>query len=360
VGCPLPAPSVRNLSAGLKLSPTLLTSGPFAPYPGYMAEKAFLLSRTDDFADLSQWIVTDSGGNVNLVGGVVYENGNNVNNANGISLAGGVPRAEGYQEFQLQPLTAVPYDIYSFASTQALQSWGLGAMCHHVNVNKFAFAGIEGRYPDCSSCLPTFGNWYTIRSYVLKGPDGHWNRSRITIQGNPEWPNETQVLEGSAMYEGDIWSSATLYPQFHRYLNDGAHLSMMRLWRWCTGYSAAGEVDERIYDAGAGGIFINFDLSNLIEGGPLLGGAIPSTNLLYAYSFDDGVAAYSAWKTLAQLNGLGKIMGRHRYARIKTQVNGSASTQVYNVGLNAASVIDFIVVPAAVPSWNVPEVSGIH
>lgn len=280
---------------------------------------------TENFINLDAWSETDSGTNVNLSDGEVSMNGIGDYTANGLSYTAGVTTAHGCFEVKIKSATGAACAYFGLNSSNTLAityttpNWRTGT-------SLFLYIH-RGNTPFTMGASPyTADVWYTMRIYIYQGPDGNLNTVRMTIQGGTEFPSET-ILE--------VWKTATLaatiYPQLMRYTNNASNLTIWKEFRWYSGYATDGPTLTYVADAGAGKTFGGFVPTNLAAVG-----SWATTNVLFKYSYDDGVADYNAsWLTLAQLNDETALTTSKRYIRLQIQVNSDGATQQYAGEINA-------------------------
>jgi hypothetical protein len=182
--------------------------------------------------------------------------------------------------------------------------------------------------------------WYTVRIYIGLSANGtSYRKGKITLTGGA-YTNETEVLAGDFM--------TTAFPdplQFaiQRLLNN-ANLTSFKEFYWYSGYATDGPYTEYIHDAGTSNKFYNFDLTNLA-----LPGTVPSTNLKFDYCFSDTSTAFQgSYITLAQLNAVGKLVGKYRYIGIRVQSNSDGPTQVLSAKPNSDTATDAVINPALI------------
>lgn len=310
---------------------------------------------SDDFVNLANWNVLDSGGNINCAAGIVTINGNGLWNQNGIWRNLGALKP-GYIQFDIMGCATNPSIRFGTASAAGLDANApRSTLClKECGARSWRMYGLSDNHCGAACKTLTVGWWYTVRGHIIPGPVPAQDRFAWTIEGGGEYPTETRLVESEG---GPSWWSypATLYAQFQRQTNDGANVNCIRQFRHYGGYDMAGQTLTYNHDAGAAYQFVNFDLSALV-----LPGGLVSPNLMYRWSFDDGAPAWSGWLTLAQLNAAGKQFGYHRYARLDVQLNSDGLTQAYACKPNHASAIDYVRPTPAVPTWGMGEVSGIR
>jgi len=283
---------------------------------------------SDLFANLNSWDVVDSGGNINLAAGVVSLNGDGVLGDNFIRT-------------KAQYGTVWSKWQFDFMVTNSIASGScfLGLLVSEISANPYV-AWQQGnnwlRHKWSSGALPNSpagyaaDTWYTLRIYLQPNPSGR-TCVTMTIQGGG-FTEETIMVSGETeLAIPDPWDLT-----FNRVVNN-ANLACVRAVYVSAGLSAAGPTLTYVADAGAGKVIDNFDLTALAAVG-----GWATTNCTFAWSFDDGVAAYSAEFTLANLNLQGKQLGRHRYARLRITVNSDGATQQYAGEINSDTATDGI------------------
>jgi len=348
LGCVTPVVSSATLLGLAKTCPPPLTGE-------QLYELLYLLVFSDDFANLAAWTTTQNApGSVALAGGVVAINGDTVNyTRNGINVTVGLARAEGYIEFKTQQINSTPIGQCSISSANALQNawgfcWGPGGTPGVAN----RFDAFNSASQNASRTpVANDATWYTLRQYLLKGTGGTFCKSMVTISGGV-FASETVI--GNFDFPGAVVPNP-FFPQFNRYTNNAANPTNIKEFRWYSGYSVAGPTLTYIHDAGLGYQFVNFDPTLLA-----MPGGLTTANLLFRWSFDDGVRAWSAWMTLANLNLVAKQLARHRYICIDVQVNSDGSTQARAAKPNHATAFDYVAPLVVVPTWGPGEPSGIH
>lgn len=277
------------------------------------------------------WTEVDSGTNVNISAGVVTLNGNAAYGNNGM-LSQAFTRAEGYFELKA-----------SFTASLANQLWmaitNLNALASGASVNQNGIVVTTGPVANSffsasaasgSSPALSLSTYYTFRFYVTTFSDGSVRGVITTIQGGA-YTLETEL--GRITYVGTALADP-LYFFFQRNINN-ANLVSVKEFAWFSGYATDAPYVTYTHDAGAGKVFDNFDLTNLA-----MPGTVPSTNLTFKYSFDDGTPSYSSALTLANLNAVGKLTARHRYIRIQVLLNSDGTTQVYADKPNSDTATD--------------------
>jgi len=292
-----------------------------------IARLKFQLVESDDFADLSAWDETDSGGKVNLAAGVVSLDGNDNWGANGIARSVGVARAQGYFEWKergdaLDGSSLVGIDAANALITSA-DVRAYRATASNLSLSGYYTGATVSSYADFAFDAAT---WYTLRIYILNDYNGNPRKVELTVQGGA-YPAETSlgVLFGAA----DI--PATLYWLIQRRTSNAAKKVEIKEWRWYSGYDTGGEYMEFVADAGAGQVFDGLDWSNVD-----LPSGLAGTNLKYKTSYDDDPASYDgSWLTKAQLNDKGAVAGNKRYIRLRVQINSDGDTQEYGAAVNA-------------------------
>ena len=301
-----------------------------------VAQTIFQAVITDNFSDLSAWTKTDSGTNVNLSNGIVTMNGASSWTSNGIRLTTGITRAQGYFEFKASFASNLQYNILaSINNTNALPNGTPSGSLVIVNTNTGGTTiSSQSVGANMSSSPITTGTWYTFRLYCLQCADGTWRKFKATIQGGA-YSTETTLSETERPGTSVDFAS-TIYFSIARYATN-ANLTSIKEFRWYSGYATSGPYIEYVHDAGSGKVFVNFDPTSLA-----LPGTVPTTNLQYAWSFDDGSAGYSAWLTLAALNAVGKQTANHRYVRLRVQLNSDGPTYLIGAEPNSDTATDGI------------------
>lgn len=307
----------------------------------------------ENFANLAAWTETDADGKVNLAAGVVSMDGGDAW-THGISKTVGIARAEGFLEFKAIGNGAV-YDEWAA---------GIRSACGLIPNDSQSFTMVgwhaTGKMDFYCPWAGTdvyfnhvFANatWYTIRMYILKNTAGLYEKLAWTIQGGTL---TEETLVGIGECTGTA-APATFYPSFTRFADAPTKKAQFKEVRWCSGYDITGQPLEYLADAGVARVFSGLNFTNFV-----MPGGLSTANLMFAYSFDDGAAAYSGWKTLAQLQAVGAVGGRHRHIRLKVQMNSDGVTQVYGINPNAADGVADVLSAPAVPTWGMGEVSGIH
>lgn len=317
MACPLPC-VLGTLSDSAKLK--------FSNINSQLAELIYLAVIIDNFDTLNAWTETDADEKVNLSNGMVSMDGGGAW-THGLCLTTGISRAVGYFEIKWQ-INNVAIDS-EFAINGALAFPGTPAQYDYIGA--LTHAGYNATTVGGYSTVVA-GTWYTVRIYIALSAQGTYNRFWYTIQGGL-FVNET--IYASTDYGTLV--PATMYPILARYASSPTKLTYFKEFRWYSGYSTASPYVEYVHDAGAGKIFNNLDFTAFA-----LPGSVPSTNLTFKYSFDDGAASYSAALTLAQLNAVGKITANHRYIRIQTLANSDGATQVYLDKPNSDTATDGI------------------
>lgn len=282
---------------------------------------------SDDFPNLNNWTVVDSGANVTVAGGIVSMNGSGSDTTNGIYKTTGVARANGMVfERKMLRVNANVVAICALHSAGALTAT---PSCGLFRQNNTVFQEYAIGTDQIFSRALTANTWYTIRTYVGQDGAGSWGVRRTTIEGGTEFPTEHEVVycEG---FTGGI--PATIYPIMSRRTNDGANLSQWKEFRIYSGFATDGPYLTYVADAGAGRLFDGFTPTNLAAVG-----SWATTNAKFQYSFDDGTPSYNgSWLTLAQLNAETASTARHRYIRLLVQANSDGATQQYIGEINAA------------------------
>ncbi len=302
----------------------------------YMAEMLHQLVTSDDFPNLNNWTETDADGKVNLSGGVISMDGANTYASHGLYYTVGHARAQGY--FEIKCLQAVGKVAGGFqvginnsaAVPNGVPAGAIQVLAGTVAAQVYHANGLAG------AADYAVATWYTLRFYPLLSNDGTtWKGVKVTVQGGT-YTNETDVMKTDFITTAH---AATLYFTMQRYTSDGAKLSQFKEFRWYSGYATDGPYVTYTHDAGAGKTFDNFDMTALA-----MPGTVPSTNLKFDYYFGDdaGGALSGTWRTLAQLNALGKVTGRYRYIKIAVQSNSDGATQVYAAKPNSDTAIDGI------------------
>jgi len=288
-----------------------------------------LVEVTEDFPDLDDWDVEDTGGNVTLAGGVVSVNGSGAWNVNGISKKVAVART-GPCCFEHKLIGIGANSIsdilgalnISGLTTDAANLWGRYQRNHTTQEYAWmANSQIAARLV----AKPAPATWYTIREYHLKDAVGNYKEYVLTIEGGV-WTTETIMVKGHAQ----VVSPASLYWQLNRNTNNAARKTEIKEWRYKHLYDTGGEYMEFIADAGVGKTFDGVLWTNVDLPGTIIG-----TNLKYKRSIDAGAPAYdAAWQTLAQMQGKG-AEGGDRYIRLRVQLNSDNNTQQLGAALNA-------------------------
>ena len=316
---------------------------------------------TEDFADLSAWTEVDAGGLVNLSGGIVSMNGNGSDNANGIWYTAGLALAEGVLEWKIKGTYTALADFLGISASAGLEATAAGAVFRRFGAYALWAQAYSGNLQAGTGQITSATDWITMRVYLLRNLAGLIRRVRMTAEGgtgNDAFPTETVIAEGAVTA---AFLGATFYPMFQR-VTANAELDEIKEVRWRSGFSTAGEPLVYTHDAGAGKVFDGLDFTNFAWPGALVG-----TSLLVDWSFDDGVAAYQgAGHTVGvgtgTLNAHGAQAGRHRYIRIKVQVNSDGATQQYAAEPNAADAIagagDFPEVGNVAPDDTVQGTAG--
>jgi len=321
---------------------------------GFIAELRYLPVITENFADLSAWTETDADGKVNLSGGVITLDGSGAAwNTHGLYYTAGIARAAGYVQLDIS--------IPSAAVTNWVQ-FGLNNSAAIINgsvADQVSFYGGNAGTIGTRAQTSVLGyspiaadTFYTCRVYIGQSYDGAtWKAVLFTIQGGA-YVNETPVASSDFMATA---IAATFYPSIGRYLTNAGNLTSVKEFRWYSGYATDNPYIETVYDAGDGKVFDNFDPTNLA-----MPGTVVSTNLKFAWSFDDGAAAYSSYLTLAALNAIGKQTARHRYIRIRVQnALTDGSTQVYLAQPNSDTATDGVGdFPEVANVWSGDTVQG--
>jgi len=278
---------------------------------------------TENFVDLANWIVSDSGGNVNVVGGVLQINGNGVWGANGVTRDMGA-RSWGVFEFELR----------GEATAKGEQSWiwgGGNALTFNGDRNggRVAPASALRWYGallgDSSNFARNYkavadGDWAKFRIYIRPGQFADWSFGIITITELNAYPTESILLECDGAHAFSTWG-ANLSAGFQRQTN-AVELMEIRNVRWYSGLPIDGPYIQGLADAGAGRVFAEIQF-----GGAAMPAGVSTANLLFAYTLDNG-ANWSNWLTLAQLQGVGTVYGV-RQPGVRVQGNSDGVTQVY-------------------------------
>jgi hypothetical protein len=284
---------------------------------------------TENFADLSAWTEVDAGGLVNLSGGVVSMKGNGNNNANGIFYTAGITVAEGVFEFKATGTIKALADFMGLSLTAALEATAGGAVFRRFGACALWAQVYNGNGQAGIGQITSASNWLTMRVYLLKNRAGLIRHLKMTCEGGTgtnAFPTETVILDAPVTAN---FLGATIYPMFQRVAAD-AELTSIKELRWCSGYATDGPYLSYVADAGLGRAFEGLAFANLA---PKTG--IATTNQKFRYSFDDGVAAFSGWYTLAQLNALPALPTRCRYIRLNVQLNSDGATQNFGAEMNA-------------------------
>ncbi len=326
MGCPLPCVS------GTLSDATLLKN---SDINSQLAELLYLNVITDDFATLNNWTEVDSGANVNLAAGVVTLNGNGTWNANGIWYTAGIVRAKGYVELKFSLAASVSAagwmginNLAALVTAMAVTNYGAWLTTGPILQPHPGNTAITGVPPF------TAATWYTLRIYVEQSDDASWKKVKISVQGGTEYPSETILV---CNYYTNTAVASTFYPYIERSLNSAGNLLSIKEFRWYSGYSTAAPYKEWIHDAGAGKVFDSIDRTNFV-----MPGTVPSTNLTFDDSFDDGVEAYDTPVNFTTFKGQGKTTEQHRYYRIRVYANSDGATQVYVDKPNSDTATDGI------------------
>lgn len=275
---------------------------------------------TENFATLDAWTVADSGGNINLVGGVVSMNGSNSYTANGIKYTGGIARGVGYLECKVKFTTiANSHMTFGLATTDIYPIYN-SLLCFNCDAIGGSF-NVAGSGMSIQSIVAD--TWYTIRFYIngLTNDGSTWRKVRITIQGGT-FTTESQIYEADKYYSA-TQIPTTMYVGFQRYLNNAASLDYIKEFRWYSGYSAASPYIEWIADAGAGKTWQNFDRTAIA-----FDAGFPTTNMTFSDSFDDGVESYSVAANLATWQAGGKTTANRRYIRLRAYLVSDGATAI--------------------------------
>jgi hypothetical protein len=301
----------------------------FSNINSQLAEMVFLNVITDDFANLNNWTEVDSGSNVNLSGGEVSLNGSGAYAANGIYYTSGITTAPGYFELKFKLKNVANSFEFQLAQTAAIPTGRAVPGSSIINALQLS---VDNFINQTVCELLSADIYYTIRFYIHKRIADSSNRGfRVTISGG-SWSSETELYNIEYLTTA---LAATIYPCVQRYLNNSSNLTYVKEFRWYSGYATDAPYVTYTHDAGAGKVFDNFDPSALA-----MPGSVPSTNLTFKWSFDDGVASYSSALTLAQLNAVGKQTARHRYIRLQVLLNSDGATQVYADKPNSDTATD--------------------
>lgn len=301
----------------------------------------------EDWGDAAAWTEVDSGANVALAGGVWSMNGNGTVNLNGIHHTAGLALVAGCSFIEVKMLwpNASVSDMFGVSDAAALKHntvvpivMGNTAASARVPYNWVA-GGLAG---GALSLVPiTHSTYYTVRIYFLKNAADVARRNAYTIQGGAEFPTETLVC----VCEHTNTMPATVYPVCQRWTNSAGNLTQFKEFRAYVGLSAAGPTLTFVFDAGADRAFSDIDLTNIA---PM--GGWDTTNVTFAWAADDvdGKQAFSAEKTLAQLQALGALGESHRYFGLRITVNSDGATQQYAGKMNASDLIESIINTAEV------------
>lgn len=352
-GMPWGTPTVSDatkLGIGVTRRSTIYPTQP----AGTIYQLLVQLITSDNFPNLNNWIETDSGGNVNLAGGVVSLNGSGAWSANGIYWA--IPWDHSDNEpscFEIKGKNIKRNFIARIGAHNAAAWPGINGQ--RLGRLESTVINVASQFRAYSSYLSKISDnldndvFYTIRVYHFPtqaedmAVNSYYGTYLLTLEGG-DYAVETVV----AMINGqDPWNSATVSFHIERFTNDGATLLQVKEFRYYHGLPIDGPTLTFVCDAGAGKVIDTFDLTNLA---PVGGWA--TTNVTFAWSFDDGVAAYSAEHTLAAMNAHGVQAGRHRYARLRITVNSDGATQQYAGEVNS--------VDATLGIGDFPEVNNTY
>jgi len=298
-----------------------------------------LVSISDDFANLNDWTETDSGANVTLAAGVVHINGNGSYAANGIAYTDGIARAIGYIEYKARTQDTGVNGLFEMGNS----ALGLraNANCLAPGIAFNSANGLNVRQNSgaitANAISVTANTWYTVRHYVL---NTNWTEFMTTLEGGAQFSTETMVTY--TRIQSNVIADP-FYPQFQNATNNDAKAPDVKEFRWYTGLSAAGPTLTYVMDCGANRAYSDIDLTNVAAVG-----GWSTTNVTFAWSCDDGVAAYTAEHTLAQMQAHGALTESHRYFRLRITVNSDGSTQQYAGEMNASDLVTSIISTAEV------------
>lgn len=344
------------LAGALSLSDPLALE--FVDADQTVAQLKYLAAYSTDWPDAADWTEKDSGGKVNLAGGVWSIDGDGGWNHNGIYKTTGHTTALGYMQADVcWPATRFADAILGLNNAADLGTETYAPFLDFLTATTWgifwpnAALGINGNTFNAIGYI-TPGVWYTVRVYPLKNSAGAFKRLRYTLQGGAEYPTETTILEA----EFTTALAATLYPHFQRLDASAGNLVQVRRYRWFSGYSLAGPYGQADEDAGVNRAWRGDELTAAIAAATMPAG-IATTNLTFQYSWDDGVAAWSGVLTFAAYKAV-VLAGRRRYFRTRVIANSDGVTQV---PLTMPLVDARISRPGTVmPTWGGGEVSGIH
>jgi len=299
---------------------------------------------TENFANLTAWSETDADAKVNLSGGEVSMDGDGAAfTTHGLSYTAGITSAEGYFEVKFKTASAAASGYFGINSADALALTYAAPNFRQLTTGP-AQAVYRANVVNTNGQAYSADTYYTLRLYIQKDSVGALKMVTATIQGGTEFPNEMvlEVMQTAAL-------AATIYPQLMRFTSNSGRLTYFKEFRWFSGFSTAGQTLTYVADAGAGKLFNGFVPTNLAAIG-----SWATTNVTFAYSFDDGVASYSAEKTLAQLNAEAALTTNKRYIRLRITVNSDGATQQYAGELNADDATD---IPAVA---DLPDVGNVR
>lgn len=299
-----------------------------------LAETIYLPVIVEDFANLNAWTESDPSNKINLSGGEISFDGANSTTL-GIFYTAGIARANGYLELKIKYPGDIPNALFFCLSPYAAVSYWNSAYIRTIG-NEAGALSLTVRhdsYPLSWGTSIVASTYYTVRMYIGKSNNGtSWKKMRCTIQSPAS--SEIELCAADAVFTEH---AATIYPFISRYTASPTLLSYVKEFRWYSGYATDAPYVEYIHDAGVGLAFDNFDLTAFA-----MPGTVPTTNLTFAYSFDDGTPSYSAALTLANLQAVGKLTARHRYIRMRVYANSDGATLVYVDKPNSDTATDGI------------------
>ncbi len=277
----------------------------------------YLNVETDDFADLSAWDETDSGGNVNLAGGVVSLNGNGNWGANGIARSAGVSRALGYFEWKERGLTpSAGSSVVGMDAAKVLIT-GLDIRVYrqstvYLSMTGYFSAAVPDAYYDF---IFDATMWYTFRAYIKNNVAGNPRVVELTIQGGVGDYATEQVV---ARLIGVTDLPATLYWLAQRRPPNAVKLMELKEWRWYAGFSTGDPVATLVdIDGNASG---TWDASSIDFNGDTSG-----ITFSYACGETPSPSNWSSYLTLANLQAETDWIGR--YTKIRAKFGSDGDTQ---------------------------------
>jgi len=299
----------------------------------------YVLVYSTDWADAAGWTEVDGGGNVSLAGGVWSFNGDGASyTTNGIYKTDGITRIEGFIEVKHKGHNKAASTLFqaNVNSAAALANTWQKSWSPLINARVSCYHNAEiGRVAVVD------GTWYTLRTYFSNPTaDGLWCQVMFTIEGGA-YTIETFVAQAFIYATGGL--PDPFYPKFNRYTNDAAEPNEIKEFRWYGGFSAAGPTLTYVHDCGADRAYSDIVLTNIAAVG-----GWDTTNVTFAWSCDDGVAAYTAEHTLAQMQAHGALTESHRYFRLRITVNSDGATQQYAGEMNASDLVSAIINTAEV------------